>query len=367
MCHEKIAEEGLEARFEVGEERGVRLGMAKKAYRVAVVGVTGAVGQEILRVLERRKFPVSELVPLASERSAGTEVEFAGKKFKVRKLEAAAFAGVEVAFFSAGATRSREFIPIARKAGAVVVDNSSAFRMDPEVPLVVPEVNGDLLNAKPGLIANPNCSAAILAVALVPLHRLAGLESVVVATYQSASGAGAKAMAELDQQTRDYAAGKELKAEVFPHVLALNLFSHNSPIGKDGYNEEEQKMVEETRKIFGLPHLRMVPTCVRVPVPRAHSEAVVARFSRPISLKQAQEAFAKAAGVRVVDHPEKNLFPMPSQASGELEVLVGRIRAVEGDPQSMAFFVSGDQLLKGAAWNAVQITEELAKRGGLPA
>ena len=247
MCHEKISKEGLEARFEVGEERGVRLGMAKKAYRVAVVGVTGAVGQEILRVLERRKFPVSELVPLASERSAGTEVEFAGKKFKVRKLEAAAFAGVEVAFFSAGATRSREFIPIARKAGAVVVDNSSAFRMDPEVPLVVPEVNGDLLNAKPGLIANPNCSAAILAVALVPLHRLAGLESVVVATYQSASGAGAKAMAELDQQTRDYAAGKELKAEVFPHVLALNLFSHNSPIGKDGYNEEEQKMVEETR------------------------------------------------------------------------------------------------------------------------
>ena len=316
MCHEKISKEGLEARFEVGEERGVRLGMAKKAYRVAVVGVTGAVGQEILRVLEKRKFPVSELVPLASERSAGTEVEFAGKKFKVRKLEAAAFAGVEVAFFSAGATRSREFIPIARKAGAVVVDNSSAFRMDPEVPLVVPEVNGDLLNAKPGLIANPNCSAAILAVALVPLHRLAGLESVVVATYQSASGAGAKAMAELDQQTRDYAAGKELKAEVFPHVLALNLFSHNSPIGKDGYNEEEQKMVEETRKIFGLPHLRMVPTCVRVPVPRAHSEAVVARFSRSISLKQAQEAFAKAAGVRVVDHPEKNLFPMPSQASG---------------------------------------------------
>ena len=341
--------------------------MAKKSYRVAVVGVTGAVGQEILRVLERRKFPVSELVPLASERSAGTEVEFAGKKVKVRKLEAASFAGVEVAFFSAGATRSREFIPIARKAGAVVVDNSSAFRMNPEVPLVVPEVNGDLLDAKPKLIANPNCSAAILAVALAPLHQLAGLESVVVATYQSASGAGAKAMAELEQQVRDYAAGKELKAEVFPHVLAFNLFSHNSPMGKDGYNEEEQKMMEETRKIFGLPKLRMVPTCVRVPVPRAHSEAVVARFLKPISREAAKRALEGAAGVRLVDEPKKNLFPMPSHASGELDVFVGRVREVEGDPHSIAFFVSGDQLLKGAAWNAVQIAEELAKRGGLPA
>ena len=341
--------------------------MAKKFYRVAVVGVTGAVGQEILRVLERRKFPVSELVPLASERSAGTEVEFAGKKVKVRKLEAASFAGVEVAFFSAGATRSREFIPIARKAGAVVVDNSSAFRMNPEVPLVVPEVNGDLLDAKPKLIANPNCSAAILAVALAPLHQLAGLESVVVATYQSASGAGAKAMAELEQQVRDYAAGKELKAEVFPHVLAFNLFSHNSPMGKDGYNEEEQKMVEETRKIFGLPKLRMVPTCVRVPVPRAHSEAVVARFLKPISREAAKRALEGAAGVRLVDEPKKNLFPMPSHASGELDVFVGRVREVEGDPHSIAFFVSGDQLLKGAAWNAAQIAEELAKRGGLPA
>ena len=341
--------------------------MAKKFYRVAVVGVTGAVGQEILRVLERRKFPVSELVPLASERSAGTEVEFAGKKVKVRKLEAASFAGVEVAFFSAGATRSREFIPIARKAGAVVVDNSSAFRMNPEVPLVVPEVNGELLDAKPKLIANPNCSAAILAVALAPLHQLAGLESVVVATYQSASGAGAKAMGELEQQVRDYAAGKELKAEVFPHVLAFNLFSHNSPMGKDGYNEEEQKMVEETRKIFGLPKLRMVPTCVRVPVPRAHSEAVVARFLKPISREAAKRALEGAAGVRLVDEPKKNLFPMPSHASGELDVFVGRVREVEGDPHSIAFFVSGDQLLKGAAWSAVQIAEELIQRGRLPA
>ena len=341
--------------------------MAKKSYRVAVVGVTGAVGQEILRVLERRKFPVSELVPLASERSAGTEVEFAGKKVKVRKLEAASFAGVEVAFFSAGATRSREFIPIARKAGAVVVDNSSAFRMNPEVPLVVPEVNGDLLDAKPKLIANPNCSAAILAVALAPLDQVAGLESVVVATYQSASGAGAKAMGELEQQVRDYAAGKELKAEVFPHVLAFNLFSHNSPMGKDGYNEEEQKMVEETRKIFGLPKLRIVPTCVRVPVPRAHSEAVVARFLKPISREAAKRALEGAAGVRLVDEPKKNLFPMPSHASGELDVFVGRVREVEGDPHSIAFFVSGVQLLKGGAWIAAQIAEELAKRGGLPA
>ena len=340
--------------------------MSAKLYKVAVVGVTGAVGQEILRVLERRKFPVSELVPLASERSAGTEVEFAGKKHKVEKLESGAFAGVQIAFFSAGATRSREFIPIARKAGAVVVDNSSAFRMDPKVPLVVPEVNGDLLDAKPGLIANPNCSAAILAVALAPLHRFAGLGSVVVATYQSASGAGARAMEELDRQVRDYAVGKEPKAEVFPHVLAFNLFSHNSPVGSDGYNEEETKMVEETRKIFSLPRLKMVPTCVRVPVPRAHSEAVVVRFNRPVSAREARDILGKAPGVRVVDEPEKNLFPMPRQASGELDVLVGRIRSVEGDLNSLAFFVSGDQLLKGAAWNAVQIAEELAQRGGLP-
>jgi aspartate-semialdehyde dehydrogenase len=340
--------------------------MSAKLYKVAVVGVTGAVGQEILRVLERRKFPVSELVSLASERSVGTEVEFAGKKHKVRKLESGAFGGVQIAFFSAGATRSREFIPIARKAGAVVVDNSSAFRMDPQVPLVVPEVNGDLLDAKPGLIANPNCSAAILAVALAPLHRIAGLESVVVATYQSASGAGARAMEELDRQVRDYAGGKEPKAEVFPHVLAFNLFSHNSPVGADGYNEEETKMVEETRKIFAIPTLKMVPTCVRVPVPRAHSEAVVARFNRPVSAREAREILGKAPGVRVVDEPEKNLFPMPRHASGELDILVGRIRSVEGDPNSLAFFVSGDQLLKGAAWNAVQIAEELARRGGLP-
>lgn len=331
--------------------------MEKRAIRVAVVGVTGAVGQEILRVLERRKFPVAELVPLASERSVGTKTRFSGKDYPVRKLEASAFAGVDLAFFSAGATRSREFVPVAMQAGAVVIDNSSAFRMDPKVPLVVPEVNGELLTSKPKLIANPNCSAAILAVALGPLHRAAGLESVVVATYQSASGAGAKAMAELDEQVRDYAAGKELKAEVFPHVLAFNLFSHNSPVGEDGYNEEEKKMVEETRKIFSLPKLRMVPTCVRVPVPRAHSEAVVARFLRPISVTEAKLALARAKGVRVVDEAEKNLFPMPSQATGELDVLVGRVRAVEGDPQAIAFFVSGDQLLKGAAWNAVQIAE----------
>ena len=333
--------------------------MAGKAYKVAVVGVTGAVGQEILRVLERRKFPVGELVPLASERSAGSETMFAGKTCKVGKLAASSFAGVDFAFFSAGATRSREFVPAAVKAGAIVIDNSSAFRMDEQVPLVVPEVNGDLLKKHPKLIANPNCSAAILAVALAPLHRAAGMENVVVATYQSASGAGAKAMVELEKQVKDHAAGKELKAEVFPHVLAFNLFSHNSPVAKNGYNEEENKMVEETRKIFDLPNLSMVPTCIRVPVPRAHSEAVVVRFAKPLSVQNARGLLAKAEGVRVVDEPEKNLFPMPKHASGELDVLVGRIREVPGDSHSLALFVSGDQLLKGAAWNAVQIAERL--------
>ena len=338
--------------------------MAGKTYNVAVVGVTGAVGQEILRVLERRKFPVGQLIPLASERSAGTETVFAGQKHRVRKLEASAFAGVDFAFFSAGATRSREFVPAALRAGAVVIDNSSAFRMDPEVPLVVPEVNGDLLKRHPKLIANPNCSAAILAVALAPLHRAAGLESVVVATYQSASGAGAKAMAELEKQVKDHAAGQKPRAEVFPHVLAFNLFSHNSPVAKNGYNEEENKMVEETRKIFELPNLRMVPTCVRVPVPRAHSEAVVARFAKALPFREARALLEKAEGVRVVDEPEKNLFPMPQHASGELDVLVGRVREVAGDPNSLAFFVSGDQLLKGAAWNAVQIAERLIRAKG---
>jgi aspartate-semialdehyde dehydrogenase len=333
--------------------------MSGKSYNVAVVGVTGAVGQEILRVLERRKFPVGGLIPLASERSAGMETAFAGKKYKVQKLAASAFAGVDFAFFSAGASRSREFVPAALKAGAVVIDNSSAYRMDPEVPLVVPEVNGEILQKFPKLIANPNCSAAILAVALAPLHRKAGLESVVVATYQSASGAGAQAMAELETQVKDHAAGKAPQAVVFPHVLAFNLFSHNSPVAANGYNEEENKMVEETRKIFSLPDLRMVPTCVRVPVPRAHSEAVVARFAQPLSAREAKVLLGKAEGVRVVDEPEKNLFPMPKDASGELEVLVGRIRDVPGDPHSLALFVSGDQLLKGAAWNAVQIAERL--------
>ena len=335
--------------------------MAAKSYNVAVVGVTGAVGQEILRVLERRKFPVGALIPLASERSAGAETVFAGKKHKVRKLDAEAFAGVDFAFFSAGASRSREFVPAALQSGAVVIDNSSAFRMDPKVPLVVPEVNGELLGKKPKLVANPNCSAAILAVVLAPLHRAAGLESVVVATYQSASGAGAKAMAELEKQVRDHAAGKKPKAEVFPHVLAFNLFSHNSPVASNGYNEEENKMVEETRKIFALPSLRMVPTCVRVPVPRAHSEAVVVRLAKPLSVQGAKALLGQAEGVRVVDDPEKNLFPMPQHASGELDVLVGRIREVPGDPNSLAFFVSGDQLLKGAAWNAVQIAERMIR------
>ena len=336
--------------------------MSGAGLRVAIAGATGAVGREMVATLEMRGFAVAELRPLASVRSVGQVVRAFGRDWPVRELTADAFDGIDIALFSAGGDRSRDFAPAAVAAGAVVIDNSSFYRLDAEVPLVVPEVNGELLEKKPVLIANPNCSAAILAVALAALHRKAGLESVVVATYQSASGAGAKAMAELDQQTRDYAQGKELKADVFPHVLAMNLFSHNSPIGKDGYNEEEQKMVEETRKIFSLPKLKMVPTCVRVPVPRAHSEAVVARFLKPISVAEAKQVLAKAEGVRVVDDSKNNLFPMPSQASGELDVLVGRVREVEGDPHAIAFFVSGDQLLKGAAWNAVQIAEVLIRR-----
>jgi len=328
---------------------------------IAVVGATGAVGVEILRVLERRRFPVAGLKLLASKRSVGKTLEFKGKPHKVEELTADAFKGVDIAFFSAGATRSREFVPAAKAAGAVAIDNSSAFRMDPNVPLVVPEVNAGDLRRHKGVIANPNCTAAILAVAVWPIHQAVGIRRIVVSTYQSASGAGAAAMQELQDQAREYAAGKEITHSVFPHQIAFNVFSHNTQVAENGYNEEENKVVEEMRKMFHAPDLPIVPTCIRVPVLRAHSESIVLELAAPMSPEAARVLLARSPGIKIVDDPAANHFPMPLEASGDLDVHVGRIRRDLSNPNGLALFVAGDQLLKGAAWNAVQIAEELAK------
>ena len=332
-----------------------------KSYRIAVVGATGAVGQEILRTLERRQFPVSQLKPLASARSVGKKVTFAGREIAVEELRDEAFADVDYALFSAGATRSRQFAAACKKAGAVMIDNSSAFRMNPDVPLVVPEINaGDLANHQ-GIIAVPNCSAIILGVPLWPLHQAVHIERIIVSTYQSASGAGAQAMAELETQARAYAAGQPMRKEVFPHQIAFNVFSHNTAIAENGYNEEENKVIEETRKIFHEPELPIIATCIRVPVLRAHSESIVIETKRPLSPEEARKILGKAPGVKVVDNAKENHFPMPIEASGQHDVLVGRIRRDLSNPKGLALFVSGDQLLKGAAWNAVQILEYLVQ------
>ena len=332
-----------------------------QARNIAVVDATGAVGVEILRVLERRNFPVGKLKLLASERSVGKTLDFRGKPVKVDLLERDAFKGVDIAFFSAGATRSREFVPAAKAAGAVVVDNSSAFRMDPNTPLVVPEVNARDLKRHNGVIANPNCTAAILATAVWPIHQAVGIRKIVVATYQSASGAGAAAMRELEDQVHQYAEGKEVTRTVFPHQIAFNLFSHNTKVAENGYNEEENKVIEEMRKMFHAPHLPILPTCIRVPVLRAHSEAVALELEAPMSPEEARDILRRSPGIKIVDDPAANHFPMPLEASGDLDVHVGRIRRDLTNPNGLALFVAGDQLLKGAAWNAVQIAEELAK------
>ena len=329
------------------------------SYRIAVVGATGAVGQEILRTLERRNFPVNQLRPLASARSVGKTVEFNGAALPIEELRASAFEGIDYALFSAGATRSREYAEACKQAGAVMIDNSSAFRMRDDVPLVVPEINpGDLRNHH-GIIAVPNCSAIIMGVPLWPLHQAAGIERIIVSTYQSASGAGAQAMAELESQARAHVRGEPLTKEIFPHQIAFNVFSHNTAIAENGYNEEENKVIEETRKMFHEPNLPIVATCIRVPVLRAHSESIVIETRRELSPEEAREILSKAPGVRLIDDRAKNHFPMPLEASGQFDVLVGRIRRDLSHPRGLALFVSGDQLLKGAAWNAVQILEHL--------
>ncbi len=329
---------------------------------VAIAGATGAVGQDIMQCLEQRDFPVGELRLLASARSVDRMLPFRGKDLLVQELTEQSFDGIDVALFSAGGSRSKQFAPAAVKAGAVVIDNSSAFRMDPDTPLVVPEINPEDLDKHQGIIANPNCSTIILVVPLWPLHKVNPIRRIVVSTYQAASGAGAKAMEELEQQTRDLLSGKDAHPTVFPHQIAFNLFSHNSPIVEDGYCEEEVKMVKETRKIFHDSSIRICPTTIRVPVMRAHAESVNIEFSRPMSPEEAREILASAPGVKLQDDPENNHFPMPLEASGQEDVLVGRIRKDLSDPNCLAMFICGDQLLKGAALNAVQIAEEMIKR-----
>jgi len=326
---------------------------------VAIVGATGAVGGELLAVLEHRQFPVGRLIPLASARSAGQTVTFRGEELTVQEATPESFAGVDIAFFSAGATRSRALVPAARAAGAVVVDNSSAFRMVDNVPLVVPEVNPDAMAGHDGLIANPNCVAAILTVAIAPLARLAKLKRLVVSTYQSASGAGARAMEDLLVQTRAYLAGEEVVPKVLKHPFAFNLFSHDSAMEDNGYNGEENKVVAEVKKILGAPELGVSVTCVRVPIPRAHSASVNLEFDREVTPEEAKAALEGADGVIVVDDAANNHYPMPNEASGKDEVLVGRIRRDPSLATALNLWVSGDQLLKGAALNAVQIAETL--------
>lgn len=325
---------------------------------VVILGATGAVGQEFLRVLDQRSFPISSLRLLASARSAGTKVSFRGQTLSVEEVGPRSFEGIDIALFSAGASSSRQWAPVAIQAGARVIDNSSAFRMDEGVPLIVPEVNPQAIgDAK--LIANPNCSTIIMNVAVWPLHRVNRVRRIVVATYQAASGAGYQAMLELENQTRDVLEGRPAQPKVLPHQAAFNVFSHNSAVGEDGYNLEESKMIHETHKIFADPSITITATCVRVPVLRAHSEAINLTFDQPMSADETRRILSIAPGVKIVDDRAKNYFPMPIDASGKDEVLVGRIRQdiSQPDGRGIDLFVSGDQLRKGAALNAVQIAE----------
>jgi aspartate-semialdehyde dehydrogenase len=324
---------------------------------VAVVGATGAVGQEMLQVLAERRFPVRELRAFASARSAGRELRFGGEPVVVRELDAGGFAGVDLALFSAGAERSRAFAPAAVRAGAVVVDNSSAFRMDPAVPLVVPEVNGDAALAHRGIVANPNCSTIQMVVALEPVRALFGLRRITVATYQSVSGTGARAMRELAELARAHLEGAAEAPAVYPHPIAFNCLPQVDVFDRDGHTREEIKMRDETRKIFSDPSIAVFATCVRVPVFRGHCEAVVVETERPVDLVRLRAALAAAPGTVLCDAP--GAYPLPRAVAERDEVFVGRLRLHAEDPRVLSMWVVADNLRKGAATNAVQIAERL--------
>ncbi len=331
------------------------------SWHVAIMGATGAVGSEFLRLLEERSFPLKSLKLLASSRSAGKKLTFAGEEIEVEELTEESFEGVELVLSSAGGSISKKFAPAAVKAGAVVVDNTSAYRMDPQVPLVVPEVNPEDIKKHNGIIANPNCSTIIMNVPVWPLHKANPVKRAVVSTYQAASGAGAAAMAELEDGARAFLDGKPFTPKALPHPAAFNVFCHDSTVGENGYNVEEMKMLCETQKIFHAPDIRVTATCVRVPVLRAHSEAINLEFTNPITEQEVRDLLADAPGVQIVDERERSYFPMPLEASGKDPILVGRIRSdiSQPDGRGIDMFVSGDQIRKGAALNAVQIAEML--------
>ncbi len=328
---------------------------------LAVAGVTGAVGQEFLKILDERDFPFDSLRILASSRSAGKKIKFMGKEYVVEEMTRNSFERVNIALFSAGAERSKEFAPAAVQAGAVVVDNSSAFRMEPDVPLVIPEINPQKIAEHKGIIANPNCSTIIGIVPVWPLHKANPVKRMVMSTYQAASGAGMQAMLELQNQSRDILDGKKPTCQAFPYQIAFNCFSHNSKLGPNGYNLEETKMVNETRKIFDCPDIAITCTCIRIAVMRAHCESINLEFTGPITPDQVRDLLSTAPGVSVLDDREHNRFPMPIDATGKDDIFVGRIRQDESIPDNRGInlWVAGDQLRKGAALNAIQIAEKL--------
>lgn len=334
-------------------------------FDVAVVGATGAVGTTMLRVLEERGFPVRELRPLASARSAGRTIDYLGKPFTVQELTEDSFEGIQIALFSAGGSRSRDFAPAAVEAGAVVVDNSSYFRMFPDVPLVVPEVNEAAIQGHSGIIANPNCVAAPLVVALKPIADAVGLERVVLSSYQAVSGTGAAAIEELRAQAAGFLTGDEPEPSVYPHPIAFNALPHIGPFEDTGYSDEETKVINETKKMLGLPDLAVSATCVRVPVLNGHSESIQIETRDKITARQARELLMAAPGVVLMDEPDQTIYPLPRLASGRDEVLVGRIREDLSHPRGLALWLSSDNLRKGAATNAVQIAESLVTRGWL--
>lgn len=333
--------------------------------KVAVVGVTGAVGQEMLRILEERNFPVGELKPLASERSRGKRITFKGVEIPVEVLSRESFRGMDLALFSAGASISREFAPLAVEAGCLVVDNSSAFRYEDDIPLIVPEVNPHQIKEvkNRGIIANPNCTTIISIVPLKPLHDYGKIERIIASSYQATSGAGAQAMLELEEQVRDYAAGKPLNSRVFPYQIAFNLIPQIDVFLENGYTKEEMKMVWETRKIMEAPQIRVTATCVRVPIFRAHSVSITIETERKITREKALELLSQAPGVQVLDDPSNRRYPMPLYVAGKDDCFVGRIREDISCERGLNLFVVGDQLRKGAALNAIQIAELLVSEG----
>ena len=326
---------------------------------VAVVGATGAVGIEMIKTLEKRNFPVGKLTLLASARSVGKKLKFRGEDITVKELTRDAFAGIEIGLFSAGGSISREYAPLAAKAGCVVVDNSSAFRMDPAVPLVVPEINGADVKLHQGIIANPNCTTAITLMALYPLHQAFGCKRIFASSYQAVSGTGAKAIAELERQVGQIVQGQPVTREVYPHQIAFNVLPHVDSFLPTGYTKEEMKMENEGRKIMHHPSFRASVTCVRVPVYRAHSIAVSAEFDKPVTVAAALAVLQHAPGLDVIDNPAKCEYPLPLYQAEKYNCAVGRLRLDCALDNGLCFWVSGDQLLKGAALNAVQIAEVL--------